>query len=65
MAAHIWGWFCELHQERGSNGMEAGRITSTMMKDWCWASGNTLDLWERKAIRAVDIVWFASQRNDK
>lgn len=40
--------------------MGVGRITSTMMKDWCWASGNTLELWERKAIRALDTAFFRS-----
>lgn len=40
--------------------MEVGRITSALMKDWCWASGNTLDLWERKAIRAIDSALFRS-----
>lgn len=45
--------------------MEAGRITSTAMKDWQWASGNVLELWERKAIRAIDAVWMEAQRKAK
>lgn len=62
LAGHVWGWFLELHQERGSNGMEANRITSTAMKDWQWASGNMLELWERKAIKAIDNAWFFAQK---
>lgn len=65
LIAHVWGYFVELHQERGSNGMEASRITSSQMKDWCWASGNDLALWERKAIRAIDTVWMNAQGDSK
>lgn len=64
LAAHVWGWFLELNSERGSNGMEAGRITSQMMRDWCWATGNKLELWERKAIRRLDDVFMRSLKND-
>lgn len=57
----IWGWFLELHNERESNGMEAGRITATQMIDWCWATGNHLALWQRRAIRSLDSAWFRSK----
>ncbi len=60
--AHVWGWFNEMNNERGSDGMNIGRITARTMQDWCWATGNVLDLWERRAIRAIDIVWIAAQR---
>ena len=56
--AHVWAYFCQLNLERGSTGMGPARITSQNMKDWCWATGLTLDLWERAAIRAIDSVWM-------
>lgn len=58
VAAHVWRYFTELHAERGENGMGAARITATTMKDWCWATGTDLELWERVAIRRIDAVWF-------
>jgi hypothetical protein len=45
--------------------MQAERISSSQMKDWCWASGNTLELWERKAIRKIDSVWMEQQGKKK
>jgi len=38
--------------------MGPARITSRDMIDWCESTGNTLDLWERAAIRAIDNVWL-------
>lgn len=58
LAEHVWGWFLELRNEQGSNGMAPSRIGSQAMRDWCWATGNTLALWERRAIRAVDAAWI-------
>lgn len=61
LAAHVWMWFCELANERENNGMGVSRITSRNMLDWCWASGNTLELWERRAIRAIDNAFMKDQ----
>lgn len=44
--------------------MSVSRITSQNMRDWCWSSGNTLELWERKAIRRIDALWVESQNED-
>lgn len=60
LVSHIWVWFLDMCCDRVS-GMEAGRLTATIMKDWCWATGNELELWERKAIRQVDEAWFRTQ----
>ena len=46
-------------------GMSVSRITATSMIAWQWATGNTLELWERKALRAVDAVWVDAQRKAK
>jgi hypothetical protein len=66
LATHVWGWFCQLHNERGSNGMEQNKITADRVKDWCWFNGVvSLELWERQAIRALDNCWFMLQRKAK
>lgn len=66
LAAHIWQWFISLNNGRGSNGMESARITPDQVKGWMWFNGiPSLELWERKAIAALDNVWFAAQRNAK
>lgn len=41
--------------------MTQSRITASQMADWCWATGNHLDLWQRKAIRMMDAAWFRSK----
>lgn len=28
------------------------------MRDWCWATGNHLELWERRALRKLDALWM-------
>ena len=66
LAAHVWGWFIELDKGRGNNGMEAARITPDQVTGWMWFNGVlSLELWERKAIAALDNVWFAAQRKVK
>jgi len=58
LVSHLWAWFVDLNSERGNNGMQAMRITSGMMKDWCWATGNNPALWERTALRRLDALWM-------
>lgn len=42
------------------------RITPDQVKDWMWFNGvPALELWERKAIAALDAEWFAAQRKAK
>ena len=43
--------------------MGASRITSQNMRDWCWATGNSLELWERAALRRMDQAWMESQND--
>lgn len=46
--------------------MEAARITPDQVKGWMWFNGiATLELWEKRAIAALDNVWFAAQRKSK
>lgn len=42
--------------------MSVSRITSRDLQSWCWATGTALALWERRAIRAIDIVWTEVSR---
>lgn len=64
LGAHVWGWFVELHSERRMGMAQAERITAADMKDWCWATGNQLELWERQAIRRIDSAWMKAQNHD-
>ena len=64
LAAHIWGWFIGLCNERGNNGMSASRITAENVKSWMWFNGVTsLELWERRAISALDTCWMIAQND--
>ena len=51
--AYLWGYFIDMSDDRGS-GMTVQKITSSVMKDWCWRTGNELELWERQAINSLD-----------
>ena len=61
LAAHVWEYFVQLHNERSAGLMGTAKITARDMRDWCWATGNLLALWERRAIQAVDAAWGRSQ----
>lgn len=58
--AHVWGYFCNLHSERASNGIGLSRITSTAIKDWCFVTRTKLEPWEVKAIKHIDNLWMES-----
>jgi hypothetical protein len=58
MAAHVWGYFWDLSRFRGSNGFGPNRITPTGIKDWCWLTGNKLELWETRAIALLDEAYL-------
>lgn len=64
LTGYLWDWFCEMNLDRDAGGMAPGRITSRIMIDWCWATGNELELWERKVIRSIDNAWFASRAEE-
>ena len=50
----VWTYFVDLCRERVD---AKSRITASAVRDWCWVTGIELELWERKAIRALDITW--------
>jgi hypothetical protein len=60
--AHVWDWFIQLHNGRGSNGMEASKITAHDVKNWMWFNGiPSLELWEKRAISELDNAYFMSK----
>jgi len=65
LAGHLWIWFVDMNNAEREGGMSVSRITATSMIAWQWATGNTLELWERKALRAVDAAWVDAQRKTK
>ena len=63
-AAHLWGWFISLNNERGNNEMGPSRITAQNVKDWMWFNGlNAIELWEKKALKEADNVWISLQKS--
>lgn len=60
-SAYLWWYFVELHRYRDNNGMSLCRITPRNIKDWCWLTGNELDLWEKRAIMMIDNVFLNSK----
>ena len=63
LVAHLWAWFVDLNGEREQSEMSVNRITSGALRDWCWATGNRPELWERTALRMLDRLWLKEQRN--
>jgi hypothetical protein len=62
---YLWHWFIDMNNtERGNGAMGIERISSTAMMSWQWATGNDLELWERKAIRCMDAAWIAAQNSN-
>lgn len=55
-AEHLWHYYCDLLRES-----EGKRITASLVQNWQWFTGNALDLWERKAIRLLDIARTSPQ----
>lgn len=61
--AHLWRWFMDMNAMRNNNGVTESLLSARDLIDWCWFSGQSLELWERRAIRAMDIAWVRG-RND-
>lgn len=66
LAAHVYGWFASLNNERGNNGMSVLRITADDVKNWAWFNGLAApELWERRAIAAMDDVWMRQHQETR
>lgn len=57
---YLWRWFAELSALRQSTGMGPSRLTRAEIHAWEADEGHALELWERRAIIAIDAAWFAS-----
>ena len=65
LLVYLWVWFTEIGNERGSNGFGANAITSSGIRDWCWASGNNPQKWEIIVIKKLDNIWLNAQPKPK
>ncbi len=63
MLSYLWQYFLDLHAERPNNGFSPGRLTATIIKDWCEVFMIHLEYWEIKAIREIDAIWISMQNN--
>jgi hypothetical protein len=57
-AAHIWGWFHELHAARSNNGYGPNPISYTEIAAWGKLTGIRLREHEVRAIRNIDLVYL-------
>lgn len=60
LGAYIWTWFAEISANRASGGMGPSRLTRAEVHAWEQDEGHRLELWERRAILAIDAAWLAS-----
>jgi hypothetical protein len=44
--------------------MNIERISSSAMMSWQWVTGNSLELWERKALRRMDAAWVTAKNSN-
>lgn len=65
LVSHLWGWFVELCNDRQNNGMGISRITSSDIRNWCWATGNNPSKWEISVLKKLDSKWIDSQPKPK
>ena len=64
LAAHIWAWWLDLAQTRGSTGFGPAPLTRTEIHAWQADEGVTLDQWERRAILRLDAAYRTSLQPD-
>ena len=61
-ATYLWRHFVDLHRERGVGMAGPLRLTARNIIDWAWCAGVELELWERRALRALDDLWLEAQK---
>lgn len=59
--AYLWGWFQELHAQRGSNGWGPNPINYTDMAAWAGLSGVTIRAPELQCLVILDRLWLSAQ----
>jgi hypothetical protein len=55
---YLYGWFCDLSAQRGSNGYGPNPLNSSVIRDWAAMSGHNINPWEFETIRAMDRKWL-------
>jgi hypothetical protein len=60
LVSHVWDYFLELHHRRGNNGYGHVPLTFLEIEAWERKTKRKLDLWELKAILAIDDAYIAS-----
>lgn len=66
--AHLWEWFVDpvtgLHHTRQSNGMGPSRLTRAEIRQWQRDERIPLEMWERRALLAIDAAWAKAAAED-
>lgn len=57
---HLWDWFWELHQGRGSNGFSPNPISWTELDAWARRFGLDLNPFELCALKSMDRAYLAA-----
>jgi len=61
---HVWGWFMELHTQRGSNGFGENSLSFVDMEAWARLTGRSVRPWEVQLILALDRTFLLQKSED-
>lgn len=64
LALHVWGWFLDLHQTRGSNGFGPSPLAYRDIRDWSELTGQRLEPWEVRAIMGIDRAYLSAMTDE-
>lgn len=65
LAAHVWKWWCELHEDREQTELGPKRITHRDITEWSQGFGMPVRAWERRAIRKIDTAFMTPKADDE
>jgi hypothetical protein len=60
LAEHVWSWFWELSDARGSNGFGLNPIAFSDIAAWSAMTGAEPSEWEVRAIREMDRAFLTA-----
>jgi len=58
---YLWQWYLEICSYR-PRGFTAEGLSPKMLIDWQWFTGNELCMWERKALRLLDLIMLKEDK---
>ena len=61
LSIHIWSWFLEVSSSRSSNGFSLNPISYSEIESWSRFAGITIESWELKALKRIDLEFLNSQ----